>query len=149
MPSKRVMRGGNANVRPIEYYGGNSGRYFENPAPSSSEFAYGGYHPVSHGVVDADGNMAGPNIGVFNVGGVNYSQQTGGTRQRAGCVPCGCSSRAASRSRSASRSASRSRSKRSAKGSVRRRSGKKGKGKSGRRGRGRRSSRRRSRVARR
>jgi hypothetical protein len=153
MPSKRVMRGGNANVRPIEYYGGNSGRYFENPAPSSSEFAYGGYHPVSHGVVDADGNMAGPNIGVFNVGGVNYSQQTGGTRQRTGCVPCGCSSRAASRSRSRSRSRSasrsRSRSKSSAKGSVRRRSGKKGKGKSGRRGRGRRSSRRRSRVARR
>ena len=57
MPSKRVMRGGNANVRPIEYYGGNSGRYFENPAPSSSEFAYGGYHPVSHGVIDADGNI--------------------------------------------------------------------------------------------
>ena len=43
-------------VLPAEYYGGNSGRYFENPAPSSSEFAYGGYHPVSHGVIDADGN---------------------------------------------------------------------------------------------
>ena len=47
MPSKRVMRGGNANVRPIEYYGGNSGRYFENPSPSSSEFAYGNYHPTN------------------------------------------------------------------------------------------------------
>ena len=149
MPSKRVMRGGNANVRPIEYYGGNSGRYFENPAPSSSEFAYGGYHPVSHGVIDAEGNMAGPNIGVFNVGGVNYSQQTGGTRQRAGCVPCGCSARAASRSRRSARGSVRSRSARRARGrgSVKGRSGR-----SARRGRGRsarRRSSRRSRVSRR
>ena len=149
MPSKRVMRGGNANVRPIEYYGGNSGRYFENPAPSSSEFAYGGYHPVSHGVIDAEGNMAGPNIGVFNVGGVNYSQQTGGTRQRAGCVPCGCRARAASRSRRSARGSVRRRSARRARGrgSVKGRSGR-----SARRGRGRsarRRSSRRSRVSRR
>ena len=137
MPSKRVMRGGNANVRPIEYYGGNSGRYFENPSPSSSEFAYGNYHPVSHGVVDAEGNVAGPNIGVFNVGGVNYSQQTGGTRQRAGCVPCGCRARAASRSR------------RSARGSVRRRSARRGRGNSSRRSRGSSSRRGRGRSARR
>ena len=140
MPSKRVMRGGNANVRPIEYYGGNSGRYFENPAPASSEFAYGNYHPVSHGVVDAEGNTAGPNIGVFNVGGVNYSQQTGGTRQRAGCVPCGCSTGEAKRAR------------KSAKGSVRRRSARKGRGRSSRsrgrsarKGRGRSARRRRTR----
>lgn len=102
MPGKKNMRGGNANVRPIEYYGGNSGRYFENPAPSSSDFAYGKYHPVSFGVIDPVNNTSGPNMGVFNVGseGSNYTQQTGGRRvkrskrksqrQRAGCISCGC-----------------------------------------------------------
>ena len=134
MPSKRIMRGGNANVRPIEYYGGNSGRYSETPSPASSDFAYGGYHPVSHGVVDNNANVAGPNIGVYNVGGVNYSQQTGGARQSAGCVPCGCSAKLASRKKS------------SVKGSVRRgRSSSRGRrGSSSSRGRrGRSSSRRR------
>ena len=98
MPRKVNMRGGNANARPVEYYGGNSGRYSENPAPSSTDFAYGNYHPVSFGVVDPVNNTSGPNMGVFNVGseGVNYTQQTGGRRrsqrQRAGCISCGCRS---------------------------------------------------------
>ena len=127
MYRKRNMKGGNANVRPIEYYGGDSGRYFETPSPSGT-FAYGEYSPVSHGVINAEGNFAGPNIGVYNVGtGVNYSQQTGGSRQKAGCPGCGCGAH----------------SKRSRSRKSNRRSQKKGSGRSSRRVR-RRSSRRKS-----
>lgn len=61
--SKRVknMRGGHAGtVMPSEYFGGNSGRYFpvgsDELKPCSRQFAR------SHGVIHADGRMAGPNL---------------------------------------------------------------------------------------
>ena len=101
MPSKRVMRGGNANVRPIEYYGGNSGRYFENPAPASSEFAYGNYHPVSHGVSTL--KESGPNIGVLMVVLIIHNKPEAQDKEQV--VFRGCS-RAASRSRRSARGSS-------------------------------------------
>ena len=133
MQSKRIMRGGNANVRPIEYYGGNSGNYSENPVPVGGTFAYGDYHPVSHGVVHECGSAAGPNIGVYH-GGLSstYTQQTGGAkRQKAGCIFCGCRSKKTGssnrrsrrgRSGSRSRSGSRRRSARDRSGSAKGRS---------------------------
>ena len=65
--------------------------YSENPVPVGGTFAYGDYHPVSHGVVHECGSAAGPNIGVYH-GGLSstYTQQTGGAkRQKAGCIFCG------------------------------------------------------------
>ena len=125
MNRNRIMRGGNANVRPIEYYGGDSGRHFET-LPTKGTFAYGNYHPVSHGVIDGTVNVSGPNIGVYP----GSSLQTGGH--------CGCEKRV-TRRRSARRS-------RSARG--RGRSARRGKGRSARRGRGRSARSRRSRRSR-
>ena len=56
-------------VLPAEYYGGNSGRYFEEGSPEllNCETAYGRVIPRSHGVVmDApNGNWMGPNLASF------------------------------------------------------------------------------------
>ena len=128
MNRNRIMRWGNANVRPIEYYGGDSGRYFETLPPTGT-FAYGNYHPVSHGVIDGTVNVSGPNIGVYP----GSSLQTGGH--------CGCEKRV-TRRRSARRG--RGRSARRGRG----RSARRGKGRSARRGRGRSARSRRSRRSR-
>lgn len=78
MYKRRNMRGGNANVRPAEYYGGNSGNYFETVPPVGGS-AYGQIHPVSHGVIH--GSVAGPNLAVYPNGG---SVQTGGGKKCGG-----------------------------------------------------------------
>ena len=118
MNRNRIMRGGNANVRPIEYYGGDSGRHFETLPPTGT-FAYGNYHPVSHGVINGSANVAGPNIGVYP----GSSLQTGGH--------CGCGKRLARRGRGRSARRGRGRSARRSRG----RSARRGRGRSARRSR--------------
>ena len=58
---RRNMRGGNANTLPIEYLGGNSGRYSENPDDSATHDAYGDYVGQSHGMPFSQ-DMSGPNL---------------------------------------------------------------------------------------
>ena len=72
------MRGGNANTLPLEYFGGNSGRYSVNPA-SPGECAYGQVVPQSFGMPIEGANAVGPNLCVYP----NSSPlQTGGARRR-------------------------------------------------------------------
>ena len=56
-------------VLPAEYFGGNSGRYFEEGSPEllNCETAYGRVIPRSHGVVmdHPNGNWMGPNLASF------------------------------------------------------------------------------------
>ena len=99
MYKRRNMKGGNANVRPIEYYGGNSGNYHETVPPTAGS-AYGQIHPVSHGVIR--GGVAGPNLAVYPNGG---SIQTGGAKRRRQKAGCACGARK-SRSRSRTKRAS-------------------------------------------
>jgi hypothetical protein len=72
-------------VLPAEYFGGNSGRYFEEGAPelANCESAYGTIFPSSHGVVMPGQNSQwmGPNLASFP----NATKvQTGGS-----CPKCG------------------------------------------------------------
>ena len=80
---------------PAEYFGGNSGRYFEEGAPEllNCDTAYGRVIPRSHGVVmDApNGNWMGPNLAAYPN---SSATQTGGGRS---C--CGCSSKKKSKSK--------------------------------------------------
>jgi hypothetical protein len=70
-------------VLPAEYFGGNSGQYFEEGSPEllNCETAYGRVIPRSHGVVmDApNGNWMGPNLASFPN---STTLQTGGSRRR-------------------------------------------------------------------
>ena len=80
-PSKQQGGG----VLPAEYFGGNSGRYFEEGAPelANCESAYGTIIPTSHGVVMGGDNSQwmGPNLAMFP----NATKaQTGGC---GGCLP--------------------------------------------------------------
>ena len=74
------LKGGNANTFPIEYYGGNSGRYTAD-AGSNSEHAYGNTVAQSYGEPFSD-HSTGPNLHVIP-GGSN--QQTGGGNRRKSC----------------------------------------------------------------
>ena len=109
-------------VLPGEYFGGNSGRYFEEGAPelANCESAYGTIIPTSHGVVMGGENSQwmGPNLASFPN---STKLQTGG-----GCPKCGYkrtlkrgggkkSKRSSKRSRSKRSSSRRSSSKRSRK----------------------------------
>ena len=74
------QRGGRVSM-PLEYFGGNSGRYF---AEGSSELAdgssaYGPFYSVSQGVPSANGQMFGPNVGPYPV---SSCTQTGGKKRR-------------------------------------------------------------------
>ena len=69
-------------VLPAEYYGGNSGRYYEEGSPelANCESAYGTIFPSSHGVVMGGNNSQwmGPNLASFP----NATKlQTGGKRR--------------------------------------------------------------------
>ena len=55
------MTGGAANALPIEYYGGKSGRYFENPNDIASHDAYGDYVGQSYGMPFSQ-DASGPNL---------------------------------------------------------------------------------------
>lgn len=74
------MTGG--GVLPAEYYGGNSGRYFEAGSPelANCTTAYGVAVPTSHGVVmdSPNSNYMGPNLAPFP----NWLDMTGGRRRR-------------------------------------------------------------------
>ena len=74
------MTGG--GVLPAEYFGGNSGRYFEAGSPELSNCtnAYGVAFPSSHGVVmpGENANFMGPQLAVSP----NWLDMTGGSRRR-------------------------------------------------------------------
>jgi hypothetical protein len=55
------MKGGAANALPTEYYGGKSGRYFENPNDIASHDAYGDYVGQSYGMPFSQ-DASGPNL---------------------------------------------------------------------------------------
>jgi len=73
MYKNRNMKGGNATSHSAEFFGKDSGSYFENP-PAAGGSAYGEIRPVSHGTIV--GNETGPNLAVYPGGG---HIQTGGT----------------------------------------------------------------------
>ena len=81
-------------VMPAEFYGGNSGRYYEAGSPelANCESAYGTVVPTSHGVVMGGENAGymGPNLAAYPAG---RNMQTGGRRR----------SRSRSRSRKSSK----------------------------------------------
>lgn len=74
------MTGG--GVLPAEYFGGNSGRYFEAGSPELNNCtnAYGVAFPSSHGVVmpGDNANFMGPQLAVSP----NWLDMTGGSRRR-------------------------------------------------------------------
>lgn len=74
----KKLKGGNATSMPIEYYGGNSGRFSDNAFPNPGKSAYGEYMPQSFGTPNAD-NTTGPNLAVYPN---NTNALTGGQRKR-------------------------------------------------------------------
>ena len=75
---KKYQSGGRVSL-PIEYFGGNSGRYFPEGSPElvPANSAYGNTFATSHGT-QIGNNMMGPDLGPYP----NASQQTGGRRKR-------------------------------------------------------------------
>lgn len=74
-----IKRGGAVRM-PLEYFGGNSDRYFASgdAALKDGSSAYGPFYSVSQGVASPDGQMFGPNVGPYP----NSScTQTGGRRR--------------------------------------------------------------------
>tara|TARA_Y200000002_G_scaffold379365_2_gene388486 strand:- start:1159 stop:1743 length:585 start_codon:yes stop_codon:yes gene_type:complete len=78
---------------PIEYFGGDSGRFFEAGSPElqNCTSAYGVLNPVSHGVVldvpdgsrfDPDGLWMGPNLAASDGINMKNVNMTGGRRKR-------------------------------------------------------------------
>ena len=76
--TRRRQRGGRVGM-PIEYYGGNSGRFTGN-AGATCQHAYGDGLTQSHGT-DREGGAVGPNLGVYPNSSL---MQTGGNRKRKG-----------------------------------------------------------------
>jgi len=84
-----IKRGGNRKMNnkrggavrmPLEYFGGNSNKYFASgdDALKDGSSAYGPFYSVSQGVASPDGQMFGPNVGPYP----NSScTQTGGRRR--------------------------------------------------------------------
>lgn len=77
-----AMKQQGGGVMPAEFYGNNSGRYFEAGAPEldTCTSAYGVIHPTSHGVVLSGENAGfmGPNLAPFP----NFQDMTGGSKKR-------------------------------------------------------------------
>ena len=76
--TKRNQLGGRV-VLPSEYFGNNSGRYFEPNSPelTPTGSAYGPIYATSHGTL-LPGNRMGPDLSPFP----NARDQTGGRRRR-------------------------------------------------------------------
>ena len=74
------QRGGRVSM-PLEYFGGNSGRYFAEGSPELADgsSAYGPFYSVSQGVPSANGQMFGPNVGPYPA---SSCTQTGGKKRR-------------------------------------------------------------------
>ena len=108
MPRKSLkLKGGNGNTFPIEYYGGNSGRYTADSGNNLEQNAYGNTVAQSYGEPFTD-NFTGPNLHVHP--GSSMQQTGGGNRRRR--KRCG-TRRSSSRSRRSSRSIRNRRSSRS------------------------------------
>ena len=75
MPSKKYNQKGGRVTMPAEYFGKNSGRYFDAGSPqlNIANSAYGVNRPTSRGVIIGQ-NLSGPDLGPTNHSGV----QTGG-----------------------------------------------------------------------
>ena len=78
----KKLKGGNATSMPIEYYGGNSGRYSDNMFSNPGKTSYGQYLPQSCGVVNTD-NTTGPNLAFYPN---NTNALTGGRRKRSSLI---------------------------------------------------------------
>lgn len=74
MDKKPLMPQKGGVVLPSEYFGGDSGRYFE--AGSSELKSCPGQYPVSRGVVHADGKWAGPVLKPQSGAGKKKSKKT-------------------------------------------------------------------------
>ena len=74
----RNKRGGAVRM-PLEYFGGDSGRYFPtgDAKLADGSSAYGPFYSVSQGVASPDGQMFGPNVGPYPG---SSCTQTGGRR---------------------------------------------------------------------
>lgn len=75
----KTTRGGAVRM-PLEYFGGNSNKYFASgdDALKDGSSAYGPFYSVSQGVASPDGQMFGPNVGPYP----NSScTQTGGRKR--------------------------------------------------------------------
>jgi hypothetical protein len=77
--NKRKQSGGRVSM-PIEYFGGNSGRYFPEGSPELKppSHAYGETVATSHGV-SIPGNQMGPNLGAYPT---SSGAQTGGGKRK-------------------------------------------------------------------
>jgi hypothetical protein len=77
---QQKQRGGRVSM-PLEYFGGNSGRYFAEGSPELADgsSAYGPFYSVSQGVPNANGQMFGPNVGPYPA---SSCTQTGGKKRR-------------------------------------------------------------------
>ena len=95
-----LLKGGNANTLPFEYYGGDSGRYSVNQPPAA-QASCGDIVSQSFGVPLADQNSVGPNLCVYPAanqvgGGVRRRRRRSLGRRRSfasmdnstGCRPC-------------------------------------------------------------
>ena len=108
------LKGGNGNTFPIEYYGGNSGRYTADVGTNLEANAYGNTVAQSYGEPFSD-HSSGPNLHVSP--GSSMQQTGGGNRKRR--KRCGTkTTRRSSRCRRStkSRRSSRSRGRRSSRG---------------------------------
>jgi hypothetical protein len=76
---KSVKRGGAVRM-PLEYFGGDSARYFATGDAKLAEgsSAYGPFVSVSQGVPIMDGQMVGPNVGPYQG---SSCTQTGGRKR--------------------------------------------------------------------
>tara|TARA_B100000927_G_scaffold110127_1_gene88903 strand:+ start:115 stop:540 length:426 start_codon:yes stop_codon:yes gene_type:complete len=79
MPHCNKQTGGRV-VKPSEYYGGSSGRYFPSGSPSLTpcNSAYGATNAVSFGKINDDYTSSGPNLGPYPG---SSGKMTGGKRK--------------------------------------------------------------------
>ena len=79
MPHCNKQTGGRV-VKPSEYYGGSSGRYFPSGSPSLTpcNSAYGTTNAVSFGKISDDYTSSGPNLGPYPG---SSGKMTGGKRK--------------------------------------------------------------------
>jgi hypothetical protein len=124
--SPAKQQGGGA--LPAEYFGGNSGRYFEEGSSEllNCETAYGRVVPRSHGVVmdSPNGNWMGPNLASYPNASAT---QTGG----GGC--CSCGSKKRKKGSKKYRGSNKNKKQKGGYGKNKKKSTKKNKGKKGRR----------------
>lgn len=80
MPHCTKQAGGRV-VKPSEYYGGSSGRYFPSGSPSLTpcNSAYGTTNAVSFGKISDDYTSSGPNLGPYPG---SSGKMTGGKRKK-------------------------------------------------------------------